>query len=114
MSGRRDEVDKQNLYASAREALINQGVAIDRTRKSVIDGIIAVMGGAGMGELEILKMYINSVADKTAKPERLVSARPLKFDMAMRMAAARAMAHPTLISPNSHIRYVNHVGSKNE
>ena len=114
MSGRRDEMDKQNLYASAREALINQGVVLNKTRKSVIDGIIAVMGGSGMGELEILKMYLNYLAERTAKPERLVSERPLKYDMAMRMAAARAMGHPVLISPNSHIRYVNHVGGKNE
>jgi hypothetical protein len=107
MSGRRAEVDKQNLYAAARVALINQGVALDRTRKSVIDGIIAVMGGAGMGELEILKMYINSVADKTAKPDRLVSERPLKLDMTMRLAYTRAAFQPPLISPNSKVRQFN-------
>lgn len=107
MSGRRDEVDKQNLYASAREALLAQGVALDRTRKSVLDGIIAVMGGAELGELGILKMYISSVADRTAKPERLVSERPFKFDMAMRLAYARAAFQPPLISPNSKVRQFN-------
>jgi hypothetical protein len=107
MSGRRDEVDKRNLYAQAREALLEQGVALDRTRKSVIDGIIAVMGGAGLGELEILKMYINSVAERTAKPERMVSERPLKLDRAMRLAYTRASFQPPLISPNSKVRQFN-------
>jgi hypothetical protein len=107
MSGRRDEVDKQNLYASAREALLAQGVALDRTRKSIIDGIIAVMGKRCVGEIDTLTTYLASVADIKAKPERLVSVRPLKLDMEMRLAYTKASFQPPLISPNSKVRQFN-------
>jgi hypothetical protein len=108
MSGRRDELDKQNLYARAREALVEQGVVLNSTRKSVLVGIVAVLGNEHLDELPLLRLYLNSVDEKKARSEKLVIDRPYVMNLALRLAQQRAMAQPVLISPNSRIRYVHH------
>jgi predicted NAD/FAD-dependent oxidoreductase len=101
-------MDKQNLYGRARKALVDQGVVLNKTRKSVIAGIVAVMGNEHLDEVSLLRLYVTSVTEQMAKPTKLVNNRTYVPDLGMRQALARAASQPVLISPNSRVRYVHH------
>jgi hypothetical protein len=100
MSFRKEEAELVQLLGLCRIELKEHGIALDRTRKSVIDGIVAVFGNAHLEPVPLMRLYLRSMEDRKVPQARLVLNRPYKPDRAMRIAAERSASHPKMIGIN--------------
>lgn len=97
MSVRKEEAELIKLIGMCRSALVEEGVPVDRTRKSVTDGIVAIFGNAHLEPIPLMKLYLSSIEKRKGSIVRLTINRPYKPDRAMKIASERSASHPKMI-----------------
>jgi hypothetical protein len=100
MSYSKEEAELVRLLGLCRIELSEHGIALDRSRRSVINGIVAIFGNAHLEPIPLMRLYLQSIENRKVPPTRLVLNRPYKPDRAMKLAMARCSTHPQQIGIN--------------